>query len=124
MSQNRNKKILRSSFITNSPKLSAAVFEDVAYIFTADKAYFSVSFTVEKLSWPHSISKSIEQLPSEQFISLRQDIIVNRHAIVDVQLNKKNGKITVTLADPLQKSILVSQRNLVSFKQWHHFLSG
>lgn len=99
--------------------VNSDLYDHIAYIFTNNKAYFSVSFTGEKLIWAHSISKSMLQLPMLHFISLRQDIIVNRKAIVDVILSKK-GAITVILLAPLQKSVLVSQRNQLYFKQWFY----
>ena len=120
---NKNKKILSASFNKTQHSAAEDKFWDIAYIFTVDKAYFSVSFDGEKLSWPHSISKSLKYLPPQQFCMLRQDIIVNRRAIADVVVSRK-GQVTVTLVEPLEKVVLVSQRNQVYFKQWYQLPTG
>ena len=115
---NKSKKVIPKIGSTPMVELDPELYKDIACIYIEDKNYFSINFKGEKLGWNHTLSESMLFLPSTDFYPIKQSFIVNRLAIlkVDVITSKKTK---VLLVVPIGLELEVSQRVNVGFKRWY-----
>lgn len=99
-------------------ELNPELYKEIACIYIEDKNYFSISFNGEKMGWNHTLSESMLFLPSADFYPIKHSFIVNRLAILAVDvINSKKTKIL--LITPINLELEVSQRVNTSFKRWY-----
>lgn len=99
-------------------EINPELYKDLACIYIEDKNYFSISFKGEKMGWNYTLSESMLFLPSTDFYPIKHSFIVNRSAILKMDvINSKKTKIL--LIAPINLEIQISQRVNACFKRWY-----
>lgn len=97
---------------------TSELYEAIACIYIEQKNYFSISLKGEKMGWDYTLSESMTFLPSIDFYPIKHSFIVNKLAILKVNMiNAKKTKIV--LIAPINLEIEISQRENVGFKRWY-----
>jgi two-component system, LytTR family, response regulator LytT len=91
--------------------------DTIACIHLADEMVYLTDFKAEK----HVITKTIQSLekalPSQQFYRINRRMIVNRHAIKDVE-PYPNQRIVVHLTVPTPEKALIPRLKVKAFLSW------
>ncbi len=91
--------------------------DTIACIHLEDKIVYLTDFKAEK----HVLSKTLESLekaiPAQQFYRINRRMIVNRHAIKDVE-PYPNQRIVVHLTVPTPEKALIPRLKVKAFLSW------
>ena len=128
--RNRAKKIPKSLFAKARPMALQLPFEEIAYLYTADKNCYAVNFYGEKIYWNLTLERSLAHFPENLFCKVHRSLVVNIKAIEEVVVIDAK-RTTIMLFSPLQrlgftiapllikKQIRPSARENAAFKKWY-----
>lgn len=90
---------------------------DVACIYSKDKSCFALTFEGTEFLWPHSLQKTLKDLPTKDYFLINRGFIINRSVIEMVKAGESRTLILKLIA-PFEIEPSVSQRTAVEFKRW------
>ncbi len=91
--------------------------QDIAYVYTEDKAVMIMTNTEQSYFINYSLDEVEQQLDENQFFRLNRQVIANLGAIEKIS-NYFNGKLKIELKPSFGGEILVSRVKAPTFKNW------
>jgi two-component system, LytTR family, response regulator LytT len=113
----QEKKAQISFSIRQEDRTYFVLVDTIALIYLEGETVCLLDFKGEK----HTLSKTLESIeeaiPAQQFYRINRQMIVNRHAIKDVE-TYMNQRIVVHLTVPTPKTVLVPRLKVKVFLSW------
>jgi two-component system, LytTR family, response regulator LytT len=111
------KKVQISFSIRQEGRMYFVLVDNIAFIYVEGNMVYLLDFKGEK----HVISKTLDcienAIPAQQFYRINRQMIVNRHAIKDVE-TYANQRIAVHLTVPTLENAIVPRLKVKSFLSW------